>query len=433
MSTTADVVVIGAGFAGLGAATTLAAGGVDVIVLEARDRLGGRANTRDVAGRPIDAGAAWIHGLTGNPMTEVARSSGARLHQTWWHPPDHSALVVDQAGRRIDPVGFSGGFHRFWDRLDHVHEAGIAADRPITEAVRANEPLDPARFAVEESTPTDDAAIAGFRYGALVALPEVEAADADELTLGERLPEDRPGGDHLILDGYRHLVGHLAAGLDVRTDHPVQRVHPVDGGVEVAGAFGSIRADHVIVTAPLGVLLADRIDLGDLLPDAVRTRMRRIGMGHAEKLMLAFDDPAWPIGVTNLAFVDSDPLDPFVSWIMHPNGPTLVSYAAGRRARAMSDRTTDDLVAGAMAGLRRAVPDLPDPVDVDRTTWSTDPWSLGSYSFDGAPGAHAARRAISTWVGDRLHLAGEAWWPDHHATTDGALSSGRAVAGRLLG
>ena len=95
-------------------------------------------------------------------------------------------------------------------------------------------------------------------------------------------------------------------------------------------------------------------------------------------------------------------------------------------------RDTDDLIASAMASLRTMLPDLADPIDVARTDWTRDPWSLGSYSYDGRPGAHAARREIADWQGDRLHLAGEAWWPAHHATTDGALSSGRAVAARRL-
>ncbi len=425
-----DVVVVGAGFAGLGAARTLADAGVEVAVLEARERIGGRAHTVDVGGRRIDAGAAWIHGLTGNPMTDVARSSGARLHQTWWHRPDHGSVVVDAAGRHLDPVGFSDGFHRFWVRLDELHRDGVSPERSVADALGRGDLLDP--HDPVGTDPSSEATAAGFRYGALVALSEVEAADPEQLTLGERLPEDRPGGDHLILDGYRHLVDHLAAGLDIRLGHAVERVRAVSDGVEIAGAFGVITAGNIVVTAPLGVLLADRIDLGTLLPDAVRSRMRLLGMGAAEKLILAFDEAAWPTGVTNLAVVDAPADDPFVAWIMHPDGPTLVSYAAGRRARAMSGRPTADLVADAVGGLRRALPDLPDPVASARTTWSTDEWSLGSYSFDGAPGAHAARQEIAAWTGDRLHLAGEAWWPAHHATTDGALSSGRAVAARLL-
>ncbi len=415
--------MVGAGFAGLGAARTLADAGVETVVVDARDRLGGRAHTGHVAGRAIDLGAAWIHGLDGNPMTALASASGARLHRTHWHRPGDPATVVDPAGRRLDAAAFADGFGRFWTRLDEVYATGIEPDVSVTDALGPGRPLDP-------GSPGD--AADGFRYAALVGLAEVEAADAEVLALGERVPDDRPGGDHLLLDGYSAVVAHLADGLDVRLEHPVEAIRPVSGGLEVLGGFGAIRASRVVLTAPVGVLRSGAIDLGGLLPDGIRHRLDRIGMGAAEKLVLAFDDPAWPLGTTNIAVVDTEPDDPFPAWIAHPNGPTLVSYAAGRRARSMAGRATDDLRSAAMATLRRALGDLDDPVDVVRTNWTTDPWSLGSYSYDGGPGAHRARREIADWRGDRLHLAGEAWWPEHHATTDGALSSGRAVANHIL-
>lgn len=422
--TTAEVAVVGAGMAGLGAARMLADAGVDVVMLEARDRLGGRTHTIEVAGRSVDAGAAWIHGLDGNPMTPLAEAAGVTLRRTWWHHPDRPSIVADPDGRRLDHRRFASGFGRFWERLDAAFDDGAAPAMTVSDALGPGRPLDPDPLTGDER--------AGFVYGAEIAVAEVEAADPDALTLGERLPEDRPGGDHLLLEGYGRIVDHLAAGLTVHTGCPVERVRAAGAAVEVAGGFGSIRADHVVLTCPLGVLRSGTIDLGELLPDGVRTRLDRIGVGAAEKLVLAFDDPHWPDEVRSIARLDTDPLDPFPSWIAHPNGPTLVSYAAGRRARAMAERSTEELVTEAIAGLRIVLGDLPEPIDVARTAWTADPWSRGAYSFDGRPGAHTARRAIAEWQGEQLHLAGEAWWPDHHATADGALSSGRAVAARLL-
>jgi polyamine oxidase len=268
-----EVIVIGAGMAGLAAARALVADDYDVLVLEGRDRIGGRTFTSDALGTPVDVGAAWIHGPRGNPLTTLARRAKARLV-----PTDNDAETL--AGAR-DPGGAERECERLMAGLARL-KGRLRGDISIAEGLRRlgspADALDPAvRFCFDTQI-------------------EQELAD-DVGTLSLRgLDEDEelPGGDVLVLSGYSGIVRPLARGLDVRVGHRVTRVARTRAGVTVDTSRGSFVADRAVVTLPIGVLKSGAVRFEPGLPAAKRRAVARLGAGVLNKVALRFAEPFWP-------------------------------------------------------------------------------------------------------------------------------------------
>lgn len=420
------MVVVGAGIAGLGAARRLADAGCPVVVVEARERLGGRLRTVEVQGASVDLGGAWIHGPVGNPVAELAREAGVTGTATSWHRDPERVLVVGPDGPTRDADAFSRGTSLFWERLAEA-VGRFGASHPHLSIARAT----------DDGSISDaglsDAERLGFRHAARVSVANLEATDPEHLSLGELILEERPGGD-LLLDGggYGAIVAHLARGLEVRTRWPVRDVVHDGRGVRVQGPAGTVSGAGAIVTVPLPLLTTAAIRFDPPLPPAVATALRSLHMGAAEKLVLGFAERCWPERLASIARPGVAADDPTPSWSVHPKAPVLVSYAGGRRARAFSRCSDRELLEVALAGLRRGLGDLGDPVQVVRSSWTVDPWSRGAYTSNAVAGAGRARALLARPVTSRLVLAGEATAPHDYATTHGALSSGRRAAEQVL-
>jgi polyamine oxidase len=421
------VVVIGAGIAGLGAAHRLQRAGCPVVVVEARRRIGGRLHTVTVDGATVDLGGAWIHGPDGNPVTPLAEAAGVTGVITHWHrDPSQLRLVTPEGAPGPDQAAFTRGVAAFWNRLDDAigHHGRSHPHLSIAEAV--------GRRLVSDAGLTPDER-AGFDHSARVSVQNLEAEDPERVSFAELRVEERPGGDLLLTGGgYGRIVEHLAQGLDVRTDWAVDRVRVSDDGVEVGGPTGRLIGLAAIVTLPLPVLAGPTVHFDPPLPAVVHEAMRCLGMGVAEKLVLAFAERTWSPELASIAVLDADPDDPFASWTVHPVAPVLVSYAGGRRARRFGSRSDADLLAGALASLRRALGTVAEPVATARTTWGADPFSQGSYSYNAGAGATAARERLAEPLGPRLVLAGEATVVEGYGTAHGALASGYRAADQVL-
>jgi polyamine oxidase len=269
------VVVIGAGMAGLAAARQLADAGVNVTVLEARERIGGRMWTDTSLGMPIDLGAAWIHGTKGNPLVALANQAGAATVETDWDD-----VVVFDAGGEVDAAAVDGAADA-WERAQHDVD-GLTDDAAPAASVQS---------ALAEVTDLGDPLIA---WNVATDISAEYAADPDELSLKWFGTEGQFDGPDLILpQGYDRLARHLADGLTIRRGTAVSHIADDGSGVRLDTSRGVVTADRVIVTVPLGVLKAGTITFDPPLSAAKRAAIARLGFGVLDKVVLAFDEPFW--------------------------------------------------------------------------------------------------------------------------------------------
>lgn len=417
----ADVLVIGAGIAGLRAAQVLVAAGRRVIVLEARDRLGGRIRTDRSWGVPVDLGASWIHGVKNNPIAALAAAEGIETRAV-----DYDSIVYGADGQRRP----AGTLDELEAQVAELLEAGRRdspdADEPLRTA------LDRAIGAADLDPPE--------RLDVEMAITEsIEHEYAsDTVDLSANHFDDggaESGGDALLPGGYDQIVGSVAKTVDVRLRHVVTSVDTSGDRAVVSTSLGTFFAGAVIVTVPVGVLKAGSIEFLPPLSPAKSTAIARLGMGTLSKTCLRFESAFWPAEAELIDIVPA--ASRRGQWVESLNltglvdVPALMMFNAGKFARTVEAMTDAQVIASASAALEPAFPGLPTPTGMLRSSWSTDPFSLGSYSFLAVGSSLADRDALTAPEGRRF-FAGEACSHDHAATVHGAYTSGEAAAQAVL-
>lgn len=422
------IVVIGAGIAGLAAASKLRQSGKQVLVLEARDRIGGRVHTsRQWVDAPVDLGASWIHGDgPDNPVANLARQIGAQLLSTSF---DNRA-VFDSDGARLGQDAL--------DRLDTLEEALDAAlekaqagadDLPVRRAARTG--LDYASRPQSERNQID--------FLINTTIEHEVGGDASRLsTFWYDSDTAYDGDESLFRDGYQVLVQHLAQGLDIRLGHIVSAVSRHAGGaVTVTTSKGSFTARRVVITLPLGVLQSGAVSFSPALPSEKQSAIAQLGVGLLNKCYLRFPHAFWDTGVDWLNYIPDGAHDgQWAEWVSlaRPTGqPILLGFNAAAFGREIEGWSDTRIVASAMATLRMMYGNgIPDPTDWSITRWGADPFARGAYSCHTLGATPAMRTSLASSVGGRLFFAGEATERQYYQTVHGAYQSGLRAAGEIL-
>lgn len=413
-----DVVVIGAGAAGIAAAITLREVGRSCVVLEAGGRVGGRAFTDAVSlGAPFDHGASWLHEAEANPLTPLARQLGFTLH--------------DEGGRRRDILLFQGRPATAVERA--AHDAACEAWEAAAEARAAQGGPDiPLAEAVPRGGPWD--ATVSHWFGAII-----NGAEASKTSLQDYVATALGGLNLQVAQGLGTLVARLAEGLPVALYAPVERVRWDGAGVTVEGPRGAVRARGCIVTVSTGVLAAGGIRFDPALPALVQEAIAGLPLGLLSKVALRaagedrLDLPAFSRLGRQVEGTEDRPM----SWMLWPFGRDhAIGFIGGEAAWALAREGPAAAEACARAELARYF----GAVRVARvfapgavvTRWAEEPLFLGAYSYArvGQAGARAALRDAAL-AGGRLHFAGEACHTRYAGTVGGAWDSG-AMAARAL-
>lgn len=419
-----SVIVVGSGFAGLSAARALADQGADVQVLEARDRIGGRIFTSHLwPDLPADLGASWIHGVEGNPLTELADQAGVKRLVTRYE----SAIALDERGEEVDLTAA-------YDKADRLMQAARKAveDEGKDKSLKA---------AITGTKGWRNANAKERRLLRHVVNGKVETEYggdwSEESALAFDASEEFDGEDALPAGGYDQLIAFLARGLKIRTGAIVSEIRPEKKGVSLTLRDGSVlEADHVVLTVPLGALKKGDIRFGAPLAKDRQAAIDVLGMGLLNKCFLRFEKPAWPTDVDWIEWVGPEDgvWAEWVSFAQAAKVPMLIGFHAGDQARAMEKLADADVVASAHDALKAMFgAAFPAPVAAQITRWAQDPFTHGSYSFNPVGARREDREALSgeEWEG-RLIFAGEATEPDYWGTAHGALLSGRTAARLLL-
>lgn len=406
-----DVVVIGAGAAGIGAATELVRLGRQVLVLEAAPRLGGRAHTDSgTFGVPFDTGAAFAHAVPRNPLAQIATANGVRLIPYDARP--HALFSGRRAAGPADIQAFEAATAALETALDA--STGDAAAAALLPAPKP----------------------AGWeRTAQLLAGPLDAGVDLDALSAADwRTLDTAPSS--LVATGYGALLAQTAQGLPVRTGVAVTKV--VWGGdrVVLETSAGAIAAASVVVTVSTGVL-QDGLLFEPALPDWKRDAIAAVPMGCLIKIALGFDpaDPLMAAAGEDSWIVQQALTEQSFAWMWRPAGrPLAVALAGGRFAWELSRADPAEAIAFAREDLARTLgSDAAARVTAALVTdWGRNPLTRGAWSA-AKPGEAHKRRLLGEPVGGRVFFAGEACAGRDAGTVHGAWTSGREAARAAAG
>lgn len=439
-----DVVIVGAGYAGLTAALALHDAGRSVVVLEARDRVGGRVHTEHHDGVPLDLGGMWV-GATHERFRSLLSRFDIATFPTpefgvsgWWDPHTHSlrptrivpapwhavpsaaaaVAQIEMLARRATAAAPAG--HPGTDRWDAV---------TIADWLRRRVP-GPAARAMLEST-----LVVSFSVElSQVSMRSLFSAVTDAGGLLRLLGTDGGAQQDLVVGGADRLARQMAERLGdrVRRSTAVRAIRHEPDGVVVVSDHGSWTAGYAIVALPPAHAAA--LDWQPAVTGSRRQLLDRLHMGSVTKLLAVYDRPFWRDAGWSGEVLDTNGPVTTAFEASQPGGPAvLASLTCGDRSLELSVLPTEERrrrILGAFTDWFG--PAAAEPRTVADCSWETEEWSGGGYAAVPAPGVLSSRAMalIAEPVG-RVHFAGTETSTTSNGFIDGAITSGERAAGEI--
>ena len=439
----ADVCVIGAGMAGLGAAITLQTKrDYSVIILEAQNRHGGRVYTDyESLSHVVERGAQWIHGIEGNPLTEMVQNLNAPHFVTDYENSnfyDVDTLMSDSAVN-----SFQAEYAKLMGEVADLQES-VHTDISLAEAIDSS-------YVKLGYTSTQQ------RYSNFAVVDSVELEYA---TSSEKMSlmwwdndEELDGEDWWMPEGYGAVPDALVRDhtLDVRYNHSVISIdysyNQTSHVVVTTAEQQEFTCAQVVVAVPLGILKNNNISFTPALPAATQHGVDHLEMGLLEKHFVQFNETFWSTLQDFLYILDPDDsryeLSTFVEIfnIAHyvNEAHMLCLFSSGDAAYADEEQSESWRLQQLMTRLRQVWPDAPDPEAHVFSSWGKDPYTYGSYSSVGLGGSTEDRNVFrvpvraSDTAADTVFFAGEHSSLCFPSTVHGAYLSGVNAANVLMG
>jgi monoamine oxidase len=402
-----DVVIIGAGAAGLGAAHALKDSGVSFVVLEARDRVGGRGHTVLAAPDVVfDVGCGWLHSADKNSFVKIADTLNFEIDKTL---PPWRERAYGKAFPQIDRQDFIRALEEFYERTSEAAESGqdSPADRYLEQGNRWNPMIN---------------AISTY----------VNGAELDRVSLLDMEAYEDTNRNWRVRRGYGALMAAYGAPLPIAFNCVVTLIDHSAKRLRIETSQGTLTADKAIITVPTNLIAEEAIRFHPALPDKVDAAAH-LPLGLADKVMIALAEPdALPKdgnlrGATMRTEMGTYHLRPF-------GQPCIEGFFGGRFAKQLEDAgdgaiaaaSIDEIASFLGNDFRRKLKPLRE------SRWAHDPYARGSYSH-ALPGHSGKRAVLAAPVDGRLFFAGEATSPNFFTTAHGARDSGERAAREALG
>jgi len=458
-----SAIVIGAGAAGLAASSRLTSAGYDVTILEARERVGGRAHTGSINGIPIDLGPMWIHGVANNPLYEIAEEHGLAMVPTNYE----NSTYYNHTGHEIA----TDSMEAVWDDFEAVMER-VAHYQDSTASRQSLE------WGIEQAVADLSLSVLGDGSEYAQRMLDFAVADDVELEYAGKTSDldlwwfdsdgELDGGDVLLPGGYVELMEAISTDLTITYNSTVTRIEYGKRGVTVTATEPAAdgdevvySADYLVVTVPVGVLRASPapITFDPPMPSAWSTALSHRGVGLLDKYVFAFKSSFFA-DTHFLYHVDSTTKGRYSEWL---NGNTylngskasqsgddaaasdgtganvLAAFNAAAFAAEIGDNATDaEVMAAAVEILSGMYPDVDvasEIIDFVRTDWGNDPLAQGSYSFNGLgsrPGRDFVNLRGEELFNGRMLFAGEHTHCRYFGTVHGAYMSGNDAADCII-
>jgi monoamine oxidase len=399
-----DVAIVGAGAAGVAAGRHLAASGLDVLLIEATDRIGGRAHTAFHDGLHFDLGCGWLHSADRNGWAALAPQLGFHIDRT---TPPWGVQFRDLGFSTVDQQAARAAFARFEQRL---REAFPGSDR-------ASDLLDPG----DRWTPY------------LEALSTyINGTELEQLSIRDYLAyaDAETGVNWRVSEGYGSLIAAAAKDVPVALNTVITGIDASGHKVRLTSPSGEIEAKRVIVTVPTDVLASGAIRLPPRAADHIDAAAA-LPLGLADKIIFKLSDCD---GFEPDTQVLGDPsVKRTATYHLRPFGrPLIEGFVGGETAReleadgdAFAAFASDELAGLFGSGIRSRL------VPIAQSRWGRQPFARGSYSH-ALPGHADARAILAGDVDGRLFFAGEACSTQDFSTAHGALQTGLAAARAVL-
>lgn len=454
-----DVIVIGAGMAGLATANNLNENDYDVIVLEARDRIGGRILNQSYDGYYLDLGASWIHGIEDNPINFLAEEYEVETKQFdnfisfALYDKDGNLLYLSEKEHFVydeeekDYVPICDGtikenvryckiyelyleFYEFYidEKKNIISNNG--EDISVEEAVKNF-----IQKKVEEGEELTEAELEELNFALVWWIEGDYGADTSKISLlsWEDMGYEMEGKEVIFPKGYRQIIDGLANGLDIRLEHVVTEVDYSGDVIHIKTSSGDFDAKYVINTLPLGVLQNNVVDFSPDLPPEKVASINNLGMGVLNKVYYVFDLVFWD----DRDWIVQIPAEKG-QWVYFANlngvleKPVLLAFNTATFGRQLETMNQDDIVKEGLSELEKIYRDkMPDPVFTITTKWGSDEFSFGSYSYTAVGSSNDDFYELSKQLDNKVFFAGEATEVNYPATVHGAYFSGMREVNKI--
>ncbi|KAF5179609.1 Lysine-specific histone demethylase 1-like protein [Thalictrum thalictroides] len=434
-----SVIIVGSGLAGLAAARQLLSFGFKVVVLEGRNRPGGRVYTQRM-GREgnfvaVDLGGSVLTGIHANPLGVLARQLSIPLHKVRdkcpLYKPD-GAPINEEIDSKVDLI-----FNKLLDKATEFRKlmGESANDISLGLALETFRRLYGVLHSTEE-VQLLDWHLANLEYANAGCLLDLSVAYWDQ---------DDPyemGGDHCFLAGGNwRLIKAMCEEVPIFYGKPVNYIKHGNEGVEVVSGDQVFRADMVLCTVPLGVLKNRMIKFEPELPKRKLGAIERLGFGLLNKVAMVFPHVFWGEDIDTFGCLNQDThrrgeFFLFYSYHTVSGGPVLIALIAGEAALTSECTDSVSLLHCVLSVLRGIFSpkgiEVPNPIQTICTKWGSDPLCHGSYSHIRVGSSGIDYDILAESVGGRLFFAGEATSRQYPATMHGAFLSGLREASHML-